>query len=156
MSHFQNQAAQREWENSFIRRPRRQYRSSALATIFTQLSRRPTYCKPMIRNRNEATIPEKIQVRHLIFSLEKFQLVSSKRSNSEEVPDQCRLPEYKVEYLADLAVHFDRGEIHAKRWLSMSDTEFIDEFTAVRGIGVWTAKMLLILEFRARASRLAF
>ena len=72
------------------------------------------------------------------------------------MPDQCRLPAYKVEYLAELAVHFDSVKIHAKRWLSMSDTEFIDELTAAYGIGVWTAKMLLILEFRARVSRPAF
>lgn len=57
---------------------------------------------------------------------------------------QCGLSTRKVEYLIDLAKHFDSGEIHTHRWPSMSDAEIISELTAVRGIGVWTAEMFLI------------
>ncbi len=57
---------------------------------------------------------------------------------------QCGLSARKVEYLTDLAMHFDSGEIHTHRWPSMSDAEIISELTAVRGIGVWTAEMFLI------------
>ena len=56
----------------------------------------------------------------------------------------CGLSARKVEYLGDLARHFDAGQIHVDRWTAMSDAEIIAELTAVRGIGVWTAQMFLI------------
>jgi len=65
-------------------------------------------------------------------------------SCSTETLRQCGLSARKVEYLTDLAIHFDSGDIHTRRWPSMSDAEIISELTAVRGIGVWTAEMFLI------------
>lgn len=56
----------------------------------------------------------------------------------------CGLSVRKVEYVVDLARHFDNGQIHVGHWSAMSDAEVIDELTAVRGIGVWTAEMFLI------------
>ena len=56
----------------------------------------------------------------------------------------CGLSTRKVEYLGDLAQHFEQGQIHVDHWTSMSDAEIISELTAVRGIGVWTAEMFLI------------
>lgn len=56
----------------------------------------------------------------------------------------CGLSARKVEYVCDLAAHFDGGRIHTHRWPAMEDAEIIDELTAVRGIGVWTAEMFLI------------
>lgn len=56
----------------------------------------------------------------------------------------CGLSARKVEYLVDLARHFNDGQIHVARWERMSDAEIIAELTAVRGIGVWTAEMFLI------------
>ena len=56
----------------------------------------------------------------------------------------CGLSARKVEYVSDLARHFDTGQIHVDRWQSMMDAEIIAELTAVRGIGVWTAEMFLI------------
>jgi DNA-3-methyladenine glycosylase II len=50
----------------------------------------------------------------------------------------------KVEYLVDLALHFDNGAVHVKAWESMDDEAIIDELTAIRGIGRWTAEMFLI------------
>ena len=50
----------------------------------------------------------------------------------------------KVEYLVDLALHFDNGAVHFKAWESMDDEAIIDELTAIRGIGRWTAEMFLI------------
>ena len=57
---------------------------------------------------------------------------------------ECGLSARKVEYLVDLASHFTTGQIHVERWATMSDAEVIDELTAVRGIGIWTAEMFLI------------
>ena len=50
----------------------------------------------------------------------------------------------KVEYLVDLALHFDNGSLHVKAWEGMSDEEIIAELVAIRGIGRWTAEMFLI------------
>jgi DNA-3-methyladenine glycosylase II len=50
----------------------------------------------------------------------------------------------KAEYLADLARHFERGEVHQADWQTMGDEEIIDELVAIRGIGRWTAEMFLI------------
>ena len=50
----------------------------------------------------------------------------------------------KVEYLVDLALHFDNGAVHVKAWEKMDDEAIIDELTAIRGIGRWTAEMFLI------------
>ncbi len=50
----------------------------------------------------------------------------------------------KIEYLVDLALHFDSGALHVKSWSSMDDEAIIDELVAIRGIGRWTAEMFLI------------
>ena len=50
----------------------------------------------------------------------------------------------KAEYLRDLARHFVERTLHVHRWPHMDDEAIIDELTAVRGIGRWTAEMFLI------------
>ncbi len=50
----------------------------------------------------------------------------------------------KVEYLVDLALHFDAGKLHVEAWHGMDDEAIIAELVAIRGIGRWTAEMFLI------------
>jgi DNA-3-methyladenine glycosylase II len=50
----------------------------------------------------------------------------------------------KVEYLVDLAVHFDTHQLRLNQWTALPDEDIITELTAVRGIGRWTAEMFLI------------
>ena len=50
----------------------------------------------------------------------------------------------KVEYLVDLAVHFDTHQLRVNQWTALPDEDIISELTAVRGIGRWTAEMFLI------------
>ncbi len=50
----------------------------------------------------------------------------------------------KIEYLVDLALHFDSGAIHVDSWQQMGDEEIIAELVGIRGIGRWTAEMFLI------------
>jgi DNA-3-methyladenine glycosylase II len=50
----------------------------------------------------------------------------------------------KIEYLVDLALHFDSGAIHVDAWKAMSDEDIITELVGIRGIGRWTAEMFLI------------
>jgi DNA-3-methyladenine glycosylase II len=50
----------------------------------------------------------------------------------------------KVEYVKDLASHVVRGELETERLGDLTDEKVIEEITAVRGLGVWTAHMFLI------------
>ncbi|MFT3720071.1 DNA-3-methyladenine glycosylase family protein [Pseudorhodoferax sp.] len=50
----------------------------------------------------------------------------------------------KVEYLVDLALHFESGALHVRDWHAMDDEAIIAELVAIRGIGRWTAEMFLI------------
>ena len=50
----------------------------------------------------------------------------------------------KVEYLVDLALHFDNGDLHVTNWQAMEDEAIIAELIGIRGIGRWTAEMFLI------------
>jgi DNA-3-methyladenine glycosylase II len=50
----------------------------------------------------------------------------------------------KVEYLVDLALHFENGTVHVKKWAEMDDEAIIAELVAIRGIGRWTAEMFLM------------
>jgi DNA-3-methyladenine glycosylase II len=57
---------------------------------------------------------------------------------------QAGLSARKIEYLVDLALHFDSGAIHVDAWREMGDEEIIAELVGIRGIGRWTAEMFLI------------
>jgi DNA-3-methyladenine glycosylase II len=50
----------------------------------------------------------------------------------------------KVEYLVDLSLNFDSGNLQIKKWAEMDDETIIAELVAIRGIGRWTAEMFLI------------
>ena len=50
----------------------------------------------------------------------------------------------KVDYLVDLALHFEQGQLHVKDWSAMEDEAIVAELVAIRGIGRWTAEMFLI------------
>ena len=50
----------------------------------------------------------------------------------------------KVEYLVDLALHFDNDLVQVAAWEGMDDEAIIAELVDIRGIGRWTAEMFLI------------
>ncbi|TDP74445.1 DNA-3-methyladenine glycosylase II [Roseateles toxinivorans] len=50
----------------------------------------------------------------------------------------------KIDYLCDLAQHFEAGSVHVPQWQQMDDEAIIEELVAIRGIGRWTAEMFLI------------
>lgn len=56
----------------------------------------------------------------------------------------CGLSSQKSAYLLDLAGHVTSRRLQPGRLRACSDEEVIRRLTAVRGIGVWTAQMLLI------------
>jgi DNA-3-methyladenine glycosylase II len=54
------------------------------------------------------------------------------------------LSRQKVEYARSLAAHFARGALSARKLRAMTDDEVIAATTQVKGVGRWTAEMLLI------------
>lgn len=50
----------------------------------------------------------------------------------------------KASYIQDLAARTVAGEVEFGRFPAMADEAIVEELVAVKGIGVWTAKMFLI------------
>ncbi len=66
-------------------------------------------------------------------------------------PDQLRaagLSRGKSAYILDLADKTLRGEVEFARFEEMPDQAIIEELTAVKGIGDWTAKMFLMFHLQ--------
>lgn len=63
-------------------------------------------------------------------------------------PDQLRaaagLSRAKVTFLRSLAEHVISGELELERLEELEDEEVIEELTAVKGIGLWSAQMFLM------------
>jgi DNA-3-methyladenine glycosylase II len=56
----------------------------------------------------------------------------------------CGLSVQKVAYVRDLARRFIDGTVDEKKFAKMTSDEIIEHLVAVKGVGVWTAQMLLI------------
>jgi DNA-3-methyladenine glycosylase II len=56
----------------------------------------------------------------------------------------CGLSDRKVEYIRDLAAHFESGRVDPARFPEQDDEAIIAELVDIRGIGRWTAEMFLI------------
>ena len=56
----------------------------------------------------------------------------------------CGLSQRKVEYLTDLAGHFASGSVDPAGWKALDDETVIEQLIRVRGVGRWTAEMVLI------------
>jgi len=62
-------------------------------------------------------------------------------------PDAIRaagLSRPKISYLRDLAEHVERGELELERLTELPDEDVIQQLTAVKGIGEWSAHMFLM------------
>ena len=62
-------------------------------------------------------------------------------------PDAIRaagLSRPKINYLRDLAGHVQSGELELERLADLPDEEVIEQLTAVKGIGEWSAHMFLM------------
>lgn len=56
----------------------------------------------------------------------------------------CGLSRAKVAYVKDLAGRFATGALEQARIARLGDEEVVAELTAVKGVGRWTAEMILI------------
>ena len=54
----------------------------------------------------------------------------------------------KIEYVKDLADHFQNHGLSKVKWHLQEDEAIIKELTAIRGIGRWTAEMFLIFNLK--------
>jgi DNA-3-methyladenine glycosylase II len=66
-------------------------------------------------------------------------------------PDRLRaagLSRGKAAYILDLADKTARGDVGFSRFAEMDDDAILDELTAVKGIGVWTAQMFLMFHLQ--------
>jgi DNA-3-methyladenine glycosylase II len=86
---------------------------------------------------------------------QRFLLECGKRPTPASVQksgvDQLRsagLSARKAEYILDLSVHFSEKRVHPQKWAEMEDEAVIEELTAIRGIGRWTAEMFLIFNLQ--------
>lgn len=60
----------------------------------------------------------------------------------------CGLSRQKIEYILDLAQHFETKQINPRSFRSMGDDDLIARLCEVRGIGQWTAEMFLIFQLQ--------
>jgi len=56
----------------------------------------------------------------------------------------CGLSQRKVEYLIEIAGRFASGEVNPDEWEALDDELVIEQLVRVRGVGRWTAEMVLI------------
>ena len=61
-----------------------------------------------------------------------------------ELKSKIGLSSNKVQYLKDLSTKVEQGKINLELLSTMSDEEVIAELTLVKGIGRWTAEMILM------------
>ena len=60
----------------------------------------------------------------------------------------CGLSAAKVRYVRDLAAKWLDGSLQPERWPALPDEELITELIQVKGVGRWTAEMLLMFSLR--------
>lgn len=57
---------------------------------------------------------------------------------------ECGLSRRKVEYLIEIAARFTSGALNPDSWRGLDDETVIEELVRLRGVGRWTAEMVLI------------
>lgn len=67
---------------------------------------------------------------------------------SDDALRACGLSRAKVAYVKDLSGHFDEGILRPATIAELPDEEVIDALTRVKGVGRWTAEMILIFTLR--------
>ncbi len=85
-------------------------------------------------NRFELTMP-KVSPKHVLLG-------------EPEVFRGAGLSYRKIEYVKDLANHFQNHGLAKTKWHTLDDEQIIQELTSIRGIGRWTAEMFLIFNLK--------
>jgi DNA-3-methyladenine glycosylase II len=66
------------------------------------------------------------------------------RSASREEIQTCGIPFKKVDYIKDFNEKIQTGEFDVEALRALPDADVINKLTALKGVGVWTAEMLMI------------
>lgn len=69
-------------------------------------------------------------------------------SAREEDFRKAGLSGQKVKYIVDAARHFAEGRLDAKALITLPEDEAIESLVRIKGVGVWTAEMLLMFALR--------
>lgn len=56
----------------------------------------------------------------------------------------CGFSAQKIKYLRDAALKFSDGTINPRRFPAMTSEDIIEHFVQIKGVGTWTAHMVLI------------
>lgn len=80
--------------------------------------------------------------------VELYQGDSVRASSIDEFTDDqlrsCGISRQKVTYIRSVAEEFATGRLDGEKLGNMSDTEVVEELVTIKGVGPWTAKMILI------------
>jgi len=58
------------------------------------------------------------------------------------------LSKQKTGYVKNLAKHWIQNDLAGTNWSKVSDEDFVDEVTQIKGVGVWTAQMVLMFTLK--------
>jgi len=70
------------------------------------------------------------------------------QADADEMRVAAGLSRAKVVFLRSLAEHVETGELDLEHLPSLGDDAIVEQLTAVKGVGVWTAHMYMIFELR--------
>lgn len=60
----------------------------------------------------------------------------------------CGLSQQKIAYMLHIAEHFEREKKRVAQWHKLEDEALIKEMVALKGVGRWTAEMMLIFHYQ--------
>ncbi|CAO1622647.1 unnamed protein product [Sympodiomycopsis kandeliae] len=67
---------------------------------------------------------------------------------SDELLRSAGLSGQKVKYVKDIAQRFSDGRLDVRKILVMGQDKVVEELVKIKGVGIWTAQMLLIFALR--------
>lgn len=115
-------------------RPRRDYFVKLVQSILSQ----------QVSVKAAASMYAKLSTQFVGKKLKPADVAKFMSEGDEQLIRSCGLSRQKRAYVLDLANKFAAGEIPHKRFGKMTDEEIIEALTAIKGIGRWTAEMLLM------------
>lgn len=79
-----------------------------------------------------------------------FEPVTSEHISSVAVEElqKCGISMRKATYISDIATNIENGNLSLEQMASMSDDEVAKRLSQIKGIGVWTAEMLMIFSMQ--------